>query len=481
VQHLNRISLTQRLTLMFVAAATTVLLMLGWVVARSVEQHFMDLDMEVLTGKLELIREGLQSVTSPEDLLPFTHRLAYSLVGHPGLEVVVMDADHNIIFATAHANFSPDLVLSGAAQMPAKSAIWQLGEQAYRGMAAQMPTAALDKSGYRLSVIVAVATDMAHHQMYMRSFMQTLWLFVVIASGLSGALGWLAVRRGLAPLRTMREQAQGVTAQQLNQRLPVNSVPPELADLAESLNDMLARLEQAFARLSDFSSDIAHELRTPVSNLMTQTQVALSQARSADAYRDILASNAEELERMARMISDMLLLAKADNGLAVPDPQTLDLGLEVHALFDFYDAVAEEKGLKLLLEGSSQVQADRLMLRRALGNLLSNAIRHASPATVVQVTLSSSAEAVSIAVANHGETLTPAILERVFDRFFRGDPSRHRNQDGTGLGLTITRSIVMAHGGEITATSSNGLTTFTITLPSVALTNQIVGNQCLRP
>jgi two-component system heavy metal sensor histidine kinase CusS len=120
-----------------------------------------------------------------------------------------------------------------------------------------------------------------------------------------------------------------------------------------------------------------------------------------------------------------------------------------------------------LLEGSSQVQADRLMLRRALGNLLSNAIRHASPASVVQVTLSSSAEAVSMAVANHGETLTPAVLERVFDRFFRGDPSRHRDQEGSGLGLAITRSIVTAHGGAITVASSNGLTIFTITLPRV--------------
>lgn len=469
MQRLNRISLTLRLTLMFVSVTTTVLLMLGAVVSTSVERHFVNLDMDVLTGKLELIREGLQSVTSPEDLLPFTHQLAYSLVGHPGLEVVVMDTDHNVIFATAHANFSPELLLSSAAQAPAKSAIWQLGEQTYRGMAAQMPTAALNPAGHPLSVIVAAAIDMAHHQMYMRSFMQTLWLFVVIASGLSGVLGWLAVRRGLTPLRTMREQARGVTAQQLNQRLPVNSVPSELADLAESLNDMLARLEQAFARLTDFSSDIAHELRTPVSNLMTQTQVALSQARSADAYRDILASNAEELERMARMISDMLLLAKADNGLVVPDPQTLDLGLEVRALFDFYDAVAEEKGLQLMLQGAAQVQADRLMLRRALGNLLSNAVRHASPATVVQVTLSHSAAGVSIAVANHGETLAQEVLERVFDRFFRGDPSRHRNQDGTGLGLTITRSIVTAHGGEITAASSNGLTTFTITLPNVAL------------
>ena len=144
------------------------------------------------------------------------------------------------------------------------------------------------------------------------------------------------------------------------------------------------RLEEAFLRLSDFSSDIAHELRTPVSNLMTQTQVALSRARNADDYRSILESNAEEFEHMARMISDMLLLAKAENGLVVPHRETLQLGAEVRALFDYYDAVAEEKGITLMLEGDAEISADRLMLRRALGNLLSNAVRHATPGSSVR-------------------------------------------------------------------------------------------------
>jgi two-component system heavy metal sensor histidine kinase CusS len=228
---------------------------------------------------------------------------------------------------------------------------------------------------------------------------------------------------------------------------------------------MLARLEDAFQRLTEFSSDIAHELRTPVSNLLTQTQVTLSRARSADDYRQILESNAEEFERMARMISDMLLLAKSDNGLVLPQRETLRLATEVRALFDYFEVIAEEKSVSLALEGEAEVSADRLMLRRALGNLLSNALRHADVASTVLVRLQTLADGVEISVTNRGESISPEHLARVFDRFFRVDPARQRNSDGTGLGLAITRSIVSAHGGTIDASSAGGLTSFTLYLP----------------
>ncbi|WP_232834269.1 ATP-binding protein, partial [Rhodoferax ferrireducens] len=155
---------------------------------------------------------------------------------------------------------------------------------------------------------------------------------------------------------------------------------------------------------------------------MTETQVALSRARSADEYRSILESNAEEYEHMARMISDMLLLAKAENGLVVPSRETIDLATEVRALFDYYDAVAEEKGLRLVLEGDGEVSADRLMLRRALGNLLSNAVRHSTAGTTVHVRIHANPDTVSIGMANTGDGIAPDYLERIFDRFFRVDP-----------------------------------------------------------
>lgn len=457
----GKVSITWRLTLLFAVASSVVLLALGMVVASSVEKHFEDLDMEVLGGKMELTRHALASVKSHDDLQALAQQLDDSLVGHHGLEVMVISANQTIIFATHHANFPPQLVASSVSQAPYRPVLWTLAGQSYRAIAAELPTGT--NNGAR--VMVAVATDIAHHQIYMRSFLQTLWLFVAGAALLTGLLGWAAVRRGLAPLRAMREQAQGVNAQQLDQRLAVTSVPLELAELAQSLNDMLARLQDAFMRLSDFSSDIAHELRTPVSNLMTQTQVALSKARSADEYRGILESNAEEFEHMARMISDMLLLAKAQNGLVIPHREQIDLAAEMRALFDYYDAVAAEKNLQLSLEGAGAVSADRLMLRRALGNLLSNAVRHSGVGTRLRVNIGNRADAVSIAIENTGDTIAPEYLERVFDRFFRVDPSRQRSGEGTGLGLAITRSIVLAHGGTIAVESALGVTIFTIELP----------------
>ena len=458
------VSITWRLTLLFAVASSAVLLALGMVIASSVEKHFEDLDMEVLAGKMELTRHALASVKSHDDLQGLAQQLDDSLVGHHGLEVMVISANQTVIFATHHASFPSQLVASSVSQAPYRPVLWTLAGQSYRAIAAELPTG----TNNGVKVTVAVATDIAHHQIYMRSFLQTLWLFVAGAALLTGVLGWVAVRRGLAPLRAMREQAQGVTAQQLGQRLAVASVPTELAELAQSLNDMLARLQDAFMRLSDFSSDIAHELRTPVSNLMTQTQVALSKARTADEYRSILESNAEEFEHMARMISDMLLLAKAENGLVVPNREVVDLAAEVRVLFDYYEAVAEEKRLQLSLEGAGEVSADRLMLRRALGNLLSNAVRHSGMGTTLRIHIDNKADSVSIAIENTGDTIAPEHLERVFDRFFRVDPSRQRSGEGTGLGLAITRSIVLAHGGTIVAESELGVTLFTIELPKMA-------------
>jgi two-component system, OmpR family, heavy metal sensor histidine kinase CusS len=457
----GRTSITRRLTLLFVCASSAVLLTLGFVIASSVEKHFEQQDMEVLTGKMELARATLEKLQSPDDLERMKLQLHNALVGHPGLDVIVFGPNQGVIFATLNATVPVDLASLNAQRNPHRPFTWMLKDSSYRGIAAELPTGIQDQP----QVVVAASLDTAHHQAFLRSFLRTLWLFVAGAAALSGVLGWAAARRGLAPLRAMREQAQVVTAQQLSHRLPLESAPVELAELAQSLNDMLARLEKAFHRLSDFSSDIAHELRTPVSNLMTETQVALSRQRSADDYRSILESNAEEFGRMARMISDMLLLAKAENGLGMQAREIVDLAAEVLVLFDYYDAVAEEKGLRLMLEGDGEVSADRLMLRRALGNLLSNAVRHSSANTTLNVVISKSTEMVSVCMKNTGDTIPQEYWERVFDRFFRVDNSRQRSSEGTGLGLAIAKSIVGAHGGSITAASMDAVTTFTIRLP----------------
>jgi two-component system heavy metal sensor histidine kinase CusS len=330
-------------------------------------------------------------------------------------------------------------------------------------------TAAYARTGMATAdlAVIAVATDITHHEHFMHSFRLTLWSFEALAAIAMAIFGWVAVRQGLAPLQSIRAEAAAITVHRLNARLPVGAVPAELADLARTLNEMLARLETSFQRLSDFSSDLAHELRTPVSNLMTETQVTLGKARTTEQYRDVLASNAEELERLSRMISDMLFLAKADNDLIVPHPESVDLQEEVRSLFDYYEALAEDAGVQMRCAGSGTVQGDRLMLRRAISNLLSNALRHTPANGEIQVSLNvDSSGELCLAVENTGDTIPEEHLPRLFDRFYRADASRQRSTEGAGLGLAITQSIVRAHGGSVSVKSSAGKTIFELRFPA---------------
>ncbi len=456
-------SITVRLTLLFASASTVVLLLLGFLIGRSVEQHFEEQDMEVLSGKLELVRHALEKVHSKRDLDSLPQQMEDSLVGHHALEVLVVAPDGRTLFATSGADFPHALLDQQILGVPARPTVWKSKQgQPFRGLVARTRTG-IDGAP---PAVVALATDISHHEHFMSSFRMTLWSVVILAAILTGFLGWIAVRRGLAPLQAIKREAAGITAHRLDSRLPTDSIPTELADLAETLNEMLARLEGSFRRLSDFSSDLAHELRTPVSNLLTQTQVTLSKARTSDEYRDVLASNVEEFERLSRMIADMLFLAKSENDLIIPNREPVDLALEVEGLLEYYGVLAEEKHIELGRSGNGVVWGDRLMLRRAISNLLSNAVRHTPHGGSVTVRIDDSDQRVAkLVVENTGDTIPAEHMERLFDRFYRVDASRQYLGEGAGLGLAITRSIARAHDGEILGRSDNGITEFELIVP----------------
>jgi two-component system heavy metal sensor histidine kinase CusS len=248
--------------------------------------------------------------------------------------------------------------------------------------------------------------------------------------------------------------------------MPVQAVPVELADLAHTLNQMLERLQDDFRRLSEFASDLAHELRTPISNMLTQTQVTLAAQRDNTAYRDILASNAEELQRLARMVADMLFLAKTERGVDLPHKERFMAADESQALLDFYEAVADDKGISLTAQGNGSIEGDRLMFRRALSNLLSNALRHTPAGGNVRIIVIALPNGTEVSVENTGEDIDPEVLPRLFDRFYRADPARaHPTSDGAGLGLAITKAIVEAHGGRASVKSAQGVTCFSLVFP----------------
>lgn len=452
-------SLTARLTLLFAAVSSAVLLALGLLIGELVERHFAEMDLDQLRGKLELVRNAVRTARRAGHLDALPAYLDAALVGHHGLAVGVWQADGRPLFLSADADFPPPAQAAAGQALPP---LWHgHDEQTYRGLAGQAPTGIAGEA----PATVWLSLTLAHHEHFMDSFRLTMWAAVSLAALLSGLLGWFAARRGLAPLRDIARHATDITASRLDQRIEAGEIPRELAEVVGQLNAMLDRLQDSFDRLSDFSSDIAHELRTPLSNLLTQTQVMLSRPRSADDYADVLASNAEELERLARTISDMLFLAKADNRLLTPSRDIVDLHAEIAGMLEFYEALAEEKQLALVLSGQAVVEGDRLMLRRAVGNLLANAIRHTPAHGRIAITLATAAGDASLRVENSGETIAPEHLPRLFDRFYRAEPSRQRSGENSGLGLAITRSIAQAHHGEIAVASRDGLTAFTLRLP----------------
>ena len=446
----KRLTLVSRLTVLYALISALVLCGVGVMVARASYLHFVDLDLAYLQGKASLVQRNLEQNS---DSSAISSVIEQQMDSHEGLYIALTDAA-SLRPGTNGVDFSQ---LIKAKLADGETYDWQTGGLNLRGI----------KEPLRQGGFLLVALDLHHHAHFMTQLHYSLAIYLFIATILSGLLGWWAARRGLAPLRVMRERARNIDARQLNIRMPTENSSPELAELAQGLNLMLERLESDFQRISEFSSDLAHELRTPITNLMTQTQVILTRERDSAAYRDTLASNAEEFQRLARMVSDMLYLAKTENGVELPNREPLSLAKEVRALFDFYEAVAEEAGVRLSLEGDATIIGDRLMVRRAISNLLSNGLRHAFKQSVVEVSVTALPETVELSVMNEGNPIDEAMIPRLFDRFYRTQKSRpHPEHSGSGLGLSITMSLMLAHGGTVTISSNERHTRFTLVFPT---------------
>lgn len=462
------LSLSLRLTLLFGIAAAIIFPVFGWVINSSMENHFETGDVDELNVIASAIEEGLSSVQSADDFTSLERRFEDILLSHHRASLYVLDRDKQPIYS------SPEPALDTIAHIvngdPDVNAVhqWSDPQHSYRILIQRIGK---DKITTNPRYTIAIAIQIDYHLQYLERFRQTLWFVIAGSIAIMTLMGWLAVHQGHAPLRDIVARVRRISASELNTRLPPESMPGELTDLAVSFNEMLQRVDKAFHRLSDYNADIAHELRTPITNLMTQTQVALSRTRTLDEYREILYSNMEEYERMAQIVGDMLFLAQTASNQEKRNHIDLDLAMEVQSLFDYYEGWVEENSVTLVVEGTATVPGNRLMLQRALGNLLSNAIRHTEPGETVRVEIGTSNDGnVSIVVENPGAGIPPEHIPRLFDRFYRIDPSRPRDGSGAGLGLAIVKSIVEAHGGTIDVVSTAGRTRFQILLPSTPAT-----------
>ena len=287
--------------------------------------------------------------------------------------------------------------------------------------------------------------------------------FVLCAIG-----GYLIARRGILSLSRIASAAGQIGHATLHERILREGLPSELDQLAASFNAMLDRLEHSFERISQFSEDIAHELRTPVNNLRGGIEVVLGKPRSSDEYREALSSALEECERLARLVDRLLFIARSENAGGPLDREPIDLGEDLHKTCEFFSVTAEEAGIILKNDAPPGVllTANRDLLRSLVGNLISNALSHTPRGGSVHVTASTEGSTVVIRVADTGKGIPPEHLPHIFDRFYRVDRSRTKNSGGVGLGLAIVKSIANLHGATVGIESSLGKgTTITVRFP----------------
>jgi two-component system heavy metal sensor histidine kinase CusS len=303
-----------------------------------------------------------------------------------------------------------------------------------------------------------VAMDHEHDEYVLARYRTRLWLVLSVSLVLCSLAGYLFARRTVRPIENISHTAARMQSTTLHERIEMRGLPAELARLAKIFNSMLDRLEQSFQHVSQFSDDVAHELRTPINNLRGQIEVALNKVRSGEEYREVLGSCLEEGSRISRLVQSLLFLARADSTTEVLKREKIDVGQELTKLEALYEVVATEAGINLRVSSTSGVWArlDRALFQQVMANLISNAIDHTPRGGSVNVATCVDQKLLAVRISDTGCGIAPEHLPRVFDRFYRVDRARGKSAENAGLGLAIVKSTVIRHGGYVEIDSEVG-------------------------
>jgi two-component system, OmpR family, heavy metal sensor histidine kinase CusS len=315
-------------------------------------------------------------------------------------------------------------------------------------------------------VVLQIAQDRSDDKAFADFFRNLLLVALGVGAVCSAAVAVLIAWQALRPLGQMVAAMREVQASHLQQRLDRDRWPNELDALAAAFDEMLARLKESFERLSAFSADLAHELRTPIQNLRGEAEVALTRTRTAAEYREVIELSIEEYQGLASMIDSLLFLARAENAETPINRLRFKVGQEIDTILDFYDAAAREQSIALSRQGDADLYADAMLVRRAVSNLVSNALQHTSAGGQIVLVVRQTKIGIEIQVQDTGCGIGAEHLPRIFNRFYRVDPARASDHGGVGLGLAIVKSIMNLHGGSVDAESKLGVGT-TVTLKFV--------------
>lgn len=468
---MKRLSLTARLTLLFTLILAGCFIAVGVILFDALSDEIYaqnDLGIVLACRHLRRLATEMQDVS---DVREHQSRLVSLVLGDAALALRVDTADGQplIDYNPPHVR----LQALPATRTDQRIVVEQLSRwesedaRPVRGVA----TWAQLHDGGRIRILVARSMQdrVAMLQRYQRLIWVTELLTVVIAMGAS----YFAIRRALRPLREIATSAFRINTERLDERIDIASAPPEFQHLAASLNQMLQRLEQGFRRLWEFTTDLAHDLRTPIGNIRGASEVTLTRARSPNEYQGTLASTIEECDRLSRMIENVLFLARAESPQFELQRVSLQVGAELSRIAEYFEVLADEQGVTITVIGDAQIWAERELFRRAVSNLLANALRYTGPAGLIELNVKSSDSGTVIAVSNPGPGISHSELPRVFDRFYRADPARSVSGASSGLGLAIVKTIMDLHGGSVGVESEvGGLTIFRMEFPRIVDSTQ---------
>ncbi|MGB0849224.1 MAG: heavy metal sensor histidine kinase [Thiolinea sp.] len=444
----NKKSIRKRLIFLFIGSivVTHLLLAIGFQI--SIQHHFLKQDYQHIQDEtLNVFSDDSQRKIT-QDVLDYYSLSKFRIW-------IINESQQN--YKNSEVPLPEDSFLFLSENKDSKQPLnWESNGDTYRAFSFSVMSGDLLVAGLKIN----------DHLTFARDINWMILTFLLFTASSAIAYGIFSVSNSLKPLKDFAHYLSVVSPGHLDVRIPAHTLPIELEELAHVQNKMLERLDSGFQRLAEFSSDIAHELRTPLSNMTTQTQVTLTRKRTFAEYEDVLIANIEELERINKTINDILYLAKSENELLHYEDQQLNPVDEITEIIEYLSIIGDDKQLNFELNGTSELYFDRTMFRRVLNNLLSNAVRHAAPGSIIGISISHLKDATNIKISNHGDTIPSESIPFIFDRFYRVDKSReHHHSIGAGLGLAITRSIIEAYQGRVTVVSEHGLTTFTVEIP----------------
>jgi two-component system heavy metal sensor histidine kinase CusS len=389
---------------------------------------------EVLAQKAALVRHLLQEAEKGGDLVFLRHKLDDFFSMQDDVSLRISHAGRELFRST-----------------PASSGRWL-----HRDL--EVPWT---QGGAVTPLSVELGMNVTQEARLLQRLAWTLLGAVVLGTALVSLTGMWLVRRGLRPLKALAERTAAMAPDRANQPIDAMAFAEELRPWITQFNALLLRVQRAYVQLESFNADVAHELRTPLANLIGATELALTRPRSNEELQGVLASNLEEVGRLSGIVTDMLFLSQAERGVPMRTRAATSLAVQAGDVIDFYDAMLEEAGLRAEVTGDATADVDAALVRRALFNLLGNAVRFAAPASVIRIEIGrdpQADDAIAVTVVNRGEPIDPAALPRLFERFYRAAQARDGSTRHHGLGLSIVEAIARMHGGRVFASSEDGET-----------------------